>query len=150
MASKRFDQPLKNCEKLLINRDEYLMRACASGFFDPITGQASSEAFGIRRSDEGKLSVFRSSVLKHSDIFDYRSSQGLTCACILKVSVGQIDEMDLQAIDDSVCEPQVVLGHSFIDFRASSDPLSKAERETIRSKLLFSAISNGLIKPPLI
>lgn len=100
-------------------------------------GVIGSDTF---KPKDGKASTTMDSVLTAQQAHDaYPNHTVGSCA----VTVEQVDECGLRAIDDSGL-PGVPRGHAYIDLRG----LGRSARDSMAKKLKHLAMSNGIWKPP--
>lgn len=96
---------------------ELLWRQIHPGHVDG--GKVSSLAFRPSAKDDGQLSTSRSQKVSAAQAYEYHTvTLGLAAAGTYAVSVGDVAEEDLRAVDDSATGNEATPpGHAYIDFR---------------------------------
>lgn len=132
-------EALTNCEEQLTQESEILLRIGKRHHLDEKHGTLTTRIFRLSTNDEGKLSHFRSSVTDankvHSAVRQH-SPDGLVG--IWGLTLGDVHNHGLRAVDDSICEMDVYdLGsHAYVDFRNISG--TKMEQKQLRASLLYA------------
>ena len=122
--------------------DEVLLRQVAPTYLVH-DGTTSVDAFKPMTRDQGLLSMRRSTLMTPKEAFEERIASGLDSAGTLGVSVDEVHETGLRAIDDSAVDDNPP-AHASIDFR----PLDRRERKSAASTLGMHADVRGWLHRP--
>lgn len=136
------------CEKLLSVDHEILLRIVKTHHLDSDFGTLTTRVFHPSSKDDGKLSHFRNSktsaqsvynVVHNLNVKDLEGIWGLT--------ISEIKQLGLRAIDDSSCEmdPFNLGSHCYIDIRGLS--LSRLDQKKLRADLLNALQARGRVAP---
>lgn len=143
-------------EVILTRAEEKWWRQCpdAPDCWDADADQPS--AFMFRWDKEGELSGAREEACTAEEAYLHRTEQEKKASRgTWALTVGTVDRMGLQLVDDSAnlpAPPESPPGHTFLDLRSVTNADSKAakgERQMLRSRLLLAALRLGRHHPPI-
>ncbi|WP_159048209.1 hypothetical protein [Streptomyces sp. XY511] len=127
------DEPvLRPGEEIISNRDEKLWRQVHPVWVQD--GRVTSQLFSPTPKDSGELSTTRSSIVSAESAHQHHTeAMGLKSVGVYSVSVSDVEDVDLLAVDDSKAEggDNRPPGHAFIDFKRVSSPKQIRKRASI-------------------
>jgi len=128
---------LQAAEFVIPDEAELLWRQIPLAFIH--NGQVGSDAFRPTPKDDGKLSTRRASKISAEDAYwDHVGRLGLQSEGTMPLSVGDLKELGIRAIDDSAL-PGSPAAHAYGDFRN----LSKNRAKDVARRLKPMALRRG-------
>jgi len=121
-------------EYRLTDADELLHRQVNPSFVQD--GRISSQVFKLNSHDDGQLSVSRGSKIEPRAAWERYRARGNRSCGVVSVSVGECNQLDLQAFDDVLEDDDA---HGLIDMTG----LSKSQAEKKAAKLTALARARG-------
>jgi hypothetical protein len=143
-VTRKYEQSILDVERLLVDpARELLWRQVTSPLWDEDNNVPASHAFGPSTSDEGRPSYARESVVTAQKSRDWHQKHARSSSAgVWAVSVQEVSEADVRAIDDSRVPrlqgaPEKSPGHCYVDFRG----LSREDKVNARAVLLRRALA---------
>lgn len=131
--------PLATCEAEIVSLDEVLRRQ-----IHPDHIRQSEITMAVFKVGNEMVSTYRESVVTPDEAHRIHTEKfGLKTIGSCAVSVGDVKDADLRAIDDSAC-PNRHESHAYIDMRG----LGRKAKDKAAKKLKRAALQNPIWYPP--